>query len=383
MRVLLVTTSFPLDNDATSGIFVRRLADALAVCVDVSVLTPDYRHQPQKTSSTYPIYRFRYAPRRWQVLAHEPGGIPVTLKRHPAAWLLMPFFLLAFLISIWKASRDAQLMQANWSVTGLLCGVVGLLRGRPVVTTFRGSDVSKIETSVLDRWIARQSLKLSRHVITVSQPMRDALVQKWPEFGEKIHHIGNGVDPFLLSLPAADITPPLKLITVGNLIKAKGTDTIFEALGGLNKGRYTLTVVGDGPNRPALERQASNLGIADRIKFAGSVPPERVGELLTEHQALIIASRSEGRPNVVVEAMAAGRAVIASDLPGIRELIDQLLFPPGDTKALQAQIQYLIDHPQAIADLGSLSRQVIERLELTWNRCAYQYLALFEQALGR
>lgn len=382
MRVLLVSTSFPLNPDGSSGIFVKRLADELAKSVDLRVLVPDALDPSQSLGCQYPVSRFRYAPRTWQILAHEPGGIPVVLRRHRLAWLLVPLFLVGFLRAIWRSSQGISLIQANWAVTGLLCGLVGKVRGCPVVTTLRGADVAKLDRSRLDRWVTGQCLRLSCRIITVSKPMRAALIARWPEYEPKIQHVANGVHPSFLELPVADQRYPLRLITIGSLIERKRPYDVLRAVAELDTDSCFLTIVGDGPLRTELEQEAERLGLSCRVRFTGSVPPAQIASLISENQVFVLTSKSEGRPNVVVEAMAGARVIVSSDLPGIRELTDQLLFPPGDIAGLKAHLQYLLDQPERIPALGASARAAIQRLDLTWSACARNYISEFHYCLS-
>src|SRR5690606_161546 len=116
------------------------------------------------------------------------------------------------------------------------------------------------------------------------------------------------------------------------------------------------------------------------------VAPEAICGLLAGHDVLVLPSHAEGRPNAVVEAMAAARAVVASDLPGIAELIthgrDGLLVPPGDVPALRAALHGLAAEPARCTELGLAARARILALELDWQQCARRYLTLYSQACG-
>ena len=85
LRVLLITTSYPLKNGPPSGSFVKRLAESISSFVNVTVLTPCFTDAEEGTQTIgLHIICFRYAPKRWQRLAHFPGGIPVALKSNPS-----------------------------------------------------------------------------------------------------------------------------------------------------------------------------------------------------------------------------------------------------------------------------------------------------------
>src|SRR6185437_319461 len=106
---------------------------------------------------------------------------------------------------------------------------------------------------------------------------------------------------------------------VGNLVPLKGHDLIIKALPNLPDA--TLMIVGRGPERRGLEVLARALGVEDRIRFLGALPQEQLPEIYRAADMLILASSSEGWPNVLLESMACGTPAIASNLPGPAELI--------------------------------------------------------------
>ncbi len=151
VRVALLTTSFPLNRDSVSGVFVWRLARSFPSTVLATVVTPcDTSGTPPVTiPDSYNVHCFRYAPWRWQLLAHQPGGIPVALQRSIAMRCLLPIFLVAMLIACFRVSRKADIIHANWSVNGAIAGLVGFFLKKPVVTTLRGEDVTRAKNSKL------------------------------------------------------------------------------------------------------------------------------------------------------------------------------------------------------------------------------------------
>lgn len=385
-EVLVVTTSFPQDDNPGSGIFVKRLTDALSQRVRLAVLSPaGQKSRAAARDTAYPVHDFRYAPRAWQSLTHAPGGIPAALKRHKRFWAILPLLFLGMFFATLKASKGIRLLHANWSPTGLVCGLVGRMRGIPVLTTLRGSDVGKIESSWLARLIFSATLRLNDRLITVSQRMGESLAILYPRQRHKFVHIPNGVDADFFALPISPAATPLRLVIIGNLIPGKGCADLLTALAQAD-ARVTLSVVGDGPERTALQNQAIALGLNDKVDFLGAQPPSHIPAILAAHDVLVLASHAEGRPNVLIEAMAAGRAIIATRIPGVCELVDDgqtgLLYPPGDTAALAAHILALADAPMRCQALGEAARMAVAAKKLTWPTCAEQYVELYRQVLA-
>jgi glycosyltransferase involved in cell wall biosynthesis len=127
------------------------------------------------------------------------------------------------------------------------------------------------------------------------------------------------------------------VLFVGEMRKLKGVDILLDALARLKQQRVvTATLVGDGPELPDFKRQSTSAGLDEQVKFTGRLP---MREALTHGRILVLASRHESFPYVILEAAAAGRTVIASDVGGIREILPaQCLFEAGNAAELAQKI---------------------------------------------
>lgn len=387
-RVLLVSSSFPLRAGDTSGVFVRRLADALSIMTDLVVMIPCGK-TPLVTDTKYPVQCFRYGPLSWQALTHSPGGIPVMLKRRPFFWFVVPFLLTGMFFSVYKRARSAEVLHANWSFIGLVCGVVGRLRRLSVITTLRGSDVNRLERSILTKISTSLVLSLSTYTVTVSSMMRKDLIKHFPWAESKLIHIPNGVDERLLTVSPRQPTPGqiIRIVSIGSLIPRKAVHELLLALAEISEEcPFGVHIVGDGPEYGSLVALSEQLGLGERVHFAGSLPPESIAKLFEDMDVFVLTSHAEGRPNVLVEAMAAGRAVIATALPGVSELVEHglngLLFDSGDIVYLAAHLKRLFFDPDLRLRLGMSARQTIIEQGLTWKASAERYHSLYLRSIG-
>lgn len=389
LKVLLVSTSFPIASGSQSGIFVEHLAHYLSKQHSLMVLTPDDNHNNQsrqtKKTQTYALKLFRYAPKKWQILAHQPGGIPVALKMKPWLSFLIPLFIWALFFSLLKQARHVQIIHANWSVIGMLAGIAGFIMRKPVITTARGSDITRIRQSRIDRLITMLCLVSNRYVICVSESIHNELCLHYPFARDKLKIIHNGVDQALLDIHrhAKSTSHPLKLITVGNLIQSKSINTIISAMAECDN--CILTIVGDGSELQQLKAQTRHAGIEERVIFKGALAQQIVFTELAKADVFILASKSEGRPNVVIEAMAAGLPVIVSKIDAVTSFIKAdktgLLFDVGDPHQLAQGIQQLMNNPELRLTLGEAGRQYIVNQKLTWENCAGHYSELYFNAV--
>lgn len=390
IKLTMLTTSFPLGPGSTSGTFVAQLVNHLPPDIHTTVLTPcaDFDLDPPSLGDNHRVRCFRYAPRKWQTVAHKPGGIMTALRSSRRSAALLPAFLASMFFACLRQCTRSDLIHANWSVNGVVAGVAGRMFKVPVVTTLRGSDVNSIAQSSSLAAAAKLCLALSRQVVCVSEEMCGQMAQRFPQYRTKLTAISNGVDADLLNLQAERPTRPgaiVRILTVGNLTRAKGVHVLLKALHRL-PDPVDLVIVGDGPERPELEILAEQLGLSHRIHFTGSLPQNEVFQWLHRADLFVLASRSEGKPNVVLEAMGAALPVIASRIDGVTELIEHdqngLLFGVDNIEELVEQLSRLVRDANLRVRLGGGGRDHIIANELTWNNTAARYVELYQSVLA-
>lgn len=314
----------------------------------------------------------------------------MAFRRRPWLYAMLPGFLASLAFACSRAAETADIVHANWAFNGLFARFGTRRWKKPLVTTLRGSDVNRARTSRSARAILSHCARYSDALVTVSQALYEDVAAMIPGIESKLRVIANGVDPisphFDRSTPRAQGSP-VRIVSVGSLISRKGVDLILRAVASAEAPpNIELSLVGDGPERMRLEYLARELGIAERVRFAGSVPPSDVLSHLRSADAFVLASHSEGRPNAILEALAAELPVIASDVPGTRELVHEgitgRLFPDGDYLALAGLMRTLVDSPENWRTLASSGREWILRNNLTWDACATAYTALYSELLG-
>ena len=385
--VLMLTTSFPVTPGMVSGSFIHRLVCHLTQWARITVITPaPADDEATHDDDRYSLKCFRYGPRKWQILAHQPGGIPVALSRNRRMLLLLPFFIISEFVYCWKYAWESDLIHANWSINGVIAGLVGLVTKIPVVTTLRGTDIHKAQSSWIHKNLLKVCLVLSDRVVTVSDSIMGYVAHEFPNYHQRLELIPNGVDPSLTSLPLPNMeSKKFRILTVGNLVPNKGIHLIIEALQILNNPTIVLQVVGDGIEKDRLRLKANKAGIGKSINFAGAIAPDSVVEEYKEADVLILPSYSEGRPNVILEGMAAGIPIIASDIDGVRELIENgtrgLLFKKGDSQHLARQIACMRNDFKSRFRYAESAREFIIENRLLWTETAKRYAELYASIL--
>jgi glycosyltransferase involved in cell wall biosynthesis len=384
MHILLLTTSFPVTEGASSGVFVERLAERLGRMCQLSILAPAAESLIKRPDGKpYELYSFSYAPLKWQILAHRGGGIPATLAAYPLTMMLLPFFLISMFLYCLRHAAKADIIFANWSICGVVGGMVGRLLGRPVITTIRGEDANRAQVSPVHRLLIYLCLRLNRRVVTVSNAIAMNLSKLFPAMTDKIMMIPNGVN-LIAKIEQYETSAEkehVHLLMIGSLISRKSVSTALHALR-LLPPTFSLTVIGDGPERNILGSLVADLNLAGRVRFEGHVSPDAVSWWLAEADLLLMTSTSEGRPNAVLEAFAAGVPVVGSDIPGLREMIipdvNGVLFPVGNHQALADCLLPLVDRPLR-QRLGEAGRQFISEHRLTWENTADSYMQEFRR----
>lgn len=390
MRVAILTTSFPVTRNSVSGAFIFRLVRHLPDTIRPTVIAPAATSLPDVAGeANFDLVCFRYAPRRLQILAHQPGGIPAALASNKFSYMLLPFFLVAMFFSCLRVSKKTELIHANWSVNGFIAGLVGALRRKPVIVTLRGSDVARATHSFIHRFLLRVSVKLCVRIVAVSDGIHATVAKLCPGSGHKLLTIPNGVDSAFLNVVRASpdvLGNRVRLASIGNLIPGKGVTDIIRAIALIDdEHNIELTIIGDGPQRQELEALVRTLGLSDRITFLGAIAPDAVPPQFAKTDVFVLASYSEGRPNVILEAMACGVSVIASDIDGVAELVHDeqtgLLFEPGNVEQLRTKITRLCADASYRKAMGAAAREYLLRNGLVWSNTAQRYAQLYKSTL--
>jgi glycosyltransferase involved in cell wall biosynthesis len=165
----------------------------------------------------------------------------------------------------------------------------------------------------------------------------------------RVVHNGVSRAEFETILARADATD---LVFLGELRRLKGIDVLIDAIGRLRRGGRTVTatLVGDGPDRDAFRAQVARLNLTDAIQFKSAMPAY---EALTLGRIMVVASRQESLPYVVLEGAAGGKTLIATRVGGIPEIYGPLadaLVPPGNAAALARAIADTLDNPAAATE---------------------------------
>lgn len=266
----------------------------------------------------------------------------------------------------------------------------------PLVATFHG--LAKVEnersgrhqnqsfgTWLHEKWAVYHEKNTLRHAdacIAVSREMLAEMEDVWPVIAQKTALLPNGVDlpKNVLSVPAN----ARQLLFVGRIDRIKGVFPLVEAMKQVRQDVH-LRLIGDGPDRPALEKAIRQSGLSNRIECCGAQTQAVVFAEIQASFALVLPSYHETQGIVLLEANACARPVIASDIPGIREVVRHgetgSLVPAGAPQALAGAINWLFEHPAAIAQWGQAGRAQVAQ-KFSWTKIALETERLYGRVMA-
>ncbi|WP_295697064.1 glycosyltransferase [Lapillicoccus sp.] len=368
-RLVVLASTFPARPDDGTPAFVLDLAQAEAQGFETTVIVPAVRGAlSRERIGSVEVRRFRYFPSRWEDLAD--GAILENLRARPSRWLQVAPFLLAEWLAVRRAVRELRpdVLHVHWIIPqGIVAlGVMGRI---PSVVTTLGGDLYGLRNPV--------ALALKRAVVsragaltTMNEDMRRQLVALGaPESRATV--VPMGADLRGIRTAAEGVTRETgRLLFVGRLVEKKGLTHLVEALRLLDDPSLRLTVVGDGPLRRDLEDQATGL----QVEFLGALGRTTLAQQYARATVMIVPSTraasgdQDGLPVALLEAMGLGCPVVASDLPGINEVVldgeTGRLTPPGDPAALAVAIREVVGSPERAARLGAAARALSESLSV-------------------
>lgn len=301
--------------------------------------------------------------------------------------------------AMWKVRPVARARRIEGVVVffTIPCGPVGWLLNRlmgvPYIVSLRGGDVPGHvrEIVAMHRLITplRRLALRGACAVVANAPGLARLSERMDPVPVRV--IPNGVDStvFRPGTPGERAEGgDFRILFVGRLHELKNIDLLFKAAAGLREEGVAvrLDLVGDGPQRPELEALAAALGIADRIGWHGWRSKEEVAALYRTASCFVNPSRYEGMPNTVLEAMASGLAVVASDVGGNNDLVTPgetgFLFDLAAPDGLRRGLKSLADDEGLRQRMGARAREIVVS-SYSWLSIAGRYVDLLEAARTR
>jgi len=382
-RLVLVTRRFwPLVGGA-ERMMAGLGADLAARGFPVTLLTARWQTDwpAEITYRGVPVVRLPHPPQRFWGTLRYMQALARWLRRHPARCDLV-------YVSMLKHDAYAAIRAVGRRV--------------PVVLRAEGAGRTGDCLWQLDATCGRRIKYRTMEADALVAPSR-AIERELKAAGfprSRIHYLPNGVavpparepgDRVAARVALAAVDPALNppdwaplAVYAGRLHEAKGLADLVAAWEAI-VGRWPnarLCLAGEGPLRETLAEQIEVRGLDGRVVLAGTF--DQVDELLAAADLFVLPSHQEGMSLALLEAMAAGLPIVATDIPGNRDLLaadrHALLVPPGDPAALAAAIGRLLDEPELAAELGAAARDRVAG-EFSLAKCVQEHVALFERLL--
>jgi glycosyltransferase involved in cell wall biosynthesis len=364
-KLLVTTSTFPRWENDTDPPFVYELSRRLANSFDITVLAPNYPGALTRVEmSGIQVHRFRYFFKKLELLAGSEGILP-TLRKNIFFNLLVPFFLLGEFWALVKLTKKIKpdIIHAHWILPqGFIAALAKKITGVPFVVTTHGGDIYGLQGRFATT-LKRYALHKAAHVTVVSKDIQQTIKKK---FGENIltEVISMGVDSQLFNPDKKDdqlrrkygITGPF-LLFVGRLTEKKGVRYLIEAMVSVlkNSPETKLMLIGTGELHQELSRLVVSLGLQENVIFTGAIPNNELPKYFATADIFIGPSiqaeggDTEGFGLTFVEAGMSGCFVVASDVGGISDIIED-----GKTGFLVRE-----KDPDAIADtLCNILKQI-------------------------
>ncbi len=400
MKVLVFASSaFPRWKNDPSPAFVYDLSRRLKQKgADVSVLVPHHPGSKRfEVVDGMRIHRFRYFfPSSLERLCYGAGILP-NMKKSFLAKLQLHFLVKAELFALWSVARKEKpdLIHAHWILPqGFTAAIVSKILGIPVVVTAHAGDVFPLN-NFLFRSVSRVALN-SAAAITVNSAFTKSAVAKITK--KPISIIPMGVDLKLFSSASSAAAAAVRkkysvkgkmLLFVGRLAEKKGVTYLISAMAAVAKQNpgIKLVVVGDGPEKQALEQQVQKLSLSASVAFAGSVSNSdlpayyKAADIFVLPSIVTKSGDTEGLGVVLLEAVAAGVPVIASNVGGIPDIVVDkktgILVEQKNPGQLVSAITLLLKNSSLRKKLSGEALKHI-RMNFDWDRVASYFKAVYE-----
>lgn len=399
LKILMLTSSYPRGKGDSAGIFLRHLAESLGRRGNqVHVLAPAEGKDGMYLEGNVIVHRFQYFLSGLQWLAYG-SGILANLRAKPWLWTQVPFFLMALACATLRIVRRERpdLIHAHWILPqGLIATLAKYLFKTPIINTAHGSDAFALQGSLarsLKRFIvAKSDAWTSNSRVTANAIGRPPLL---PEvriipMGIDVERFANGNRERLRQqLPDSNFL----ILSVGRLVEGKGAYDLLQVVSLLDldlRSRTALWMIGEGEDRPCLERYAETLGISESVRFWGQISNDLLPDFYAAADLFVLPSRettsgeAEGQGVVLLEAFAAGSCVIATRVGGIGETVEDtltgMLVEPGRPEELASAIKNLLENPSLRAELAKNARAKVEK-RYDWKNIAQEFEELYRSVI--
>ena len=387
LRILTFSSLYPNAAKPQHGVFVetrlRQLLSSGQVAARVLAPVPYFPFRSERFGAYAVFARAPLAECRFGIEIDHPRFLTIPKIGMTAAPFLLYAAARRALAALLRAGHGFDLIDAHYFYPdGVAAVMLGRQFGLPVTVTARGSDINVIPDHALPRRLMQRAARQADGLIAVSA----TLAARFGRLGverSRVTVLRNGIDPEVFKPVQDETFAGMKsggalALSVGNLVPLKGHHLAVSALAKIPE--LTLWIAGGGPERGHLETLARKLGVAERVRFLGVVPHERMPALYSAADVLVLASESEGWPNVLLEAMACGARVVSTNVSDVPQLVSVpaagAWLPERSISALVEALRVILAAPLPRAETRA------HALKFTWQATTRGQIDLFKEILG-
>ncbi len=405
MNVVILTHTCPRFKGDQAAAFMKGLGNSfVGAGMKTWMLTPfDPEFRPDRERQ-YQLMTYKYI---WPDSWHRLGYSRTLANDMAVRWtslLLSPFLIISAILNLWQLVKREQIdvINAHWIVpNGFIGSIVSKLTGAKLVPTLPGSDVFLAQKNALYGWMARVAAHQAAAITTNS-----------PQLGKDL--VGLGADPNKLStiiygVDTDEIYPSdkgvaakrqelgvkpheLLILAVGRLVAKKGFPYVIRAMPKVLEAvpKAKLVIVGDGDQRAELEALVDELKLSESVVMPGFASRDQIQVLYNAANAFVLPSIRDDAGNLddqsvaLVEAMATGTPVVATNFPGYGIVIEEgrngHLTKERDPDDIAHALIDILQDPKRLQAMADRSLELIQQ-KFSWPAIAQQYKALFESLL--
>lgn len=368
MRVLLLSTSYPCDASDWRGIFIRHMASSLARAdtVQLSIWAPPGELPETATNATTPTES------AWLRKLMTAGGISHLIRQGGVGAWLAPFTLLRMLAAVYRRQVDVDIYHVNW----LQCALPLPANGKPVLITALGNDLKLLRFPFVRQLLRRAIRHRHAAICPNAEWMQAPLLEAFGDVANVIP-VSFGIDDCWYAIRRQVQTSQPRRWLVITRLTADKLGPLFE---------WSRDCFADGTRELHLfGPMQESINVPAWVHYHGAVSPEQLAsDWMPNAYGLVTLSRhAEGRPQVMLEAMAAGLPIIASHMPAHAALVE-----PGVTGELCDSAETYCQALDKLEDatinqrFGEAARRLTAHRFGTWSDCAQRYIRIYQTLLG-
>ncbi|MCX6763204.1 MAG: glycosyltransferase family 4 protein [Candidatus Moranbacteria bacterium] len=382
MKILFFNYEYPpLGGGAGNATFyiLKELSKITDLEIDLITSSPDEKYREEKIGDNIRIYKLP--------IGKNEKNLHFQSQKDLLVYAWKAYFFARKLIR--RLAEENTKYDLSHSFFGVPCGFISYCLKRrfkiPYIVSLRGADVPGYSERFpaiyfILKPLIRRIWSNADFVVSNSQGLKDLAIKT--NCRQEIGIIPNGIDtsqfkPHLeASLPSNDF----KILCVSRITERKGIKYLIEAMKYLPE-IITLEIVGEGNEKEKLEKLAENLKLKNRIKFLGLISHEKLPEIYQSAYVFVLPSLNEGMSNTILEALAAGLPIIATDTGGTKELLrdgeNGFIIQMKNAKNIAEKIEKLMADDTLRKNMSLVSRKKAE--SLSWKNVADKYLSLYEK----